>query len=58
MSGSGNPRSDIPCSWASTTRGQLDLDNFVTNTYTLAGVHDGYDEMRAGKNILGVMKYS
>ena len=38
--------------------GQLDLDGLVTKTYDLDGVNDGYDDMRAGKNIRGVMKYS
>ncbi len=29
----------------------------MTKTYTLDGVNDGYDDMRAGKNIRGVMVY-
>jgi S-(hydroxymethyl)glutathione dehydrogenase/alcohol dehydrogenase len=29
----------------------------VTKTYDLDGVNDGYDDMRAGKNIRGVMVY-
>lgn len=56
--GSGNPRSDIPKLLGLYHEGQLDLDNLVTHTYTLEGVNDGYDDMRAGKNIRGVMKYS
>ena len=35
-----------------------DLDGLVTKTYDLDGVNDGYDDMRAGKNIRGVMVYS
>ena len=56
--GSGNPRSDIPKLLGLYHEGQLDLDNLVTHTYTLEGVNDGYDDMRAGKDIRGVMKYS
>ena len=37
--------------------GQLDLDGLVTNTYDLDGVNDGYDDMRAAKNIRGVLVY-
>ena len=37
--------------------GQLDLDGLVTKTYTLDGVNDGYDDMRAGLNIRGLIRY-
>ncbi len=56
--GSGNPRADIPKLLNLYREGQLDLDGLVTKTYTLDGVNDGYDDMRAGKNIRGVMIYS
>ena len=56
--GSGNPRADIPKLLGLYHEGQLDLDNLVTNTYTLEGVNNGYEDMRSGKNIRGVMKYS
>ncbi len=55
--GSGNPRADIPKLLNLYREGQLDLDGLVTNTYTLDQVNDGYDDMRAGKNIRGVMIY-
>ena len=55
--GSGNPRADIPKLLGLYRDGQLDLDGLVTNTYTLDGVNDGYDAMRAGENIRGVMVY-
>jgi S-(hydroxymethyl)glutathione dehydrogenase/alcohol dehydrogenase len=55
--GSGNPRADIPKLLNLYREGQLDLDGLVTNTYTLDGVNDGYDDMRAAKNIRGVMIY-
>jgi S-(hydroxymethyl)glutathione dehydrogenase/alcohol dehydrogenase len=56
--GSGNPRYDIPKLLGLWREGQLDLDGLVTKTYTLDEVNDGYDDMRAGKNIRGVMVYS
>lgn len=55
--GSGNPRADIPKLVGLYREGQLDLDGLVTNEYPLEGVNDGYDAMRAGTNIRGVLKY-
>ena len=55
--GSGNPRYDIPKLLGLYREGQLDLDGLITKTYTLDEVNDGYDDMRAGKNIRGVMVY-
>jgi NDMA-dependent alcohol dehydrogenase len=55
--GSGNPRYDIPKLLSLYREGQLDLDGLVTRTYTLDQVNDGYDDMRNGKNIRGVMVY-
>lgn len=55
--GSGNPRADIPKLLNLYREGQLDLDGLITKTYTLDEVNDGYDDMRAGKNIRGVMVY-
>jgi NDMA-dependent alcohol dehydrogenase len=55
--GSGNPRADIPKLLNLYRGGQLDLDGLVTTTYTLDGVNDGYDAMREGTNIRGVMVY-
>jgi NDMA-dependent alcohol dehydrogenase len=55
--GSANPRADIPKLLELWRDGQLDLDGLVTKTYTLDGVNDGYDDMRAGNNIRGVMLY-
>jgi S-(hydroxymethyl)glutathione dehydrogenase/alcohol dehydrogenase len=56
--GSGNPRADIPKLLGLYREGQLDLDGLVTRTYTLDGVNDGYDDMRGGKNIRGVLVYN
>jgi len=55
--GSGNPRADIPKLLGLYRNGQLDLDGLVTRTYELDTVNDGYDDMREGRNIRGVMIY-
>lgn len=56
--GSGNPRADIPKLLGLYREGKLDLDGLVTKTYPLEGINDGYDDMRDGKNIRGVLVYS
>ena len=55
--GSGNPRADIPKLLGLYREGQLDLDGLVTKTYTLDQINDGYQDMRDGKNIRGVLVY-
>ena len=55
--GSGNPRADIPKLLELYHRGQIDLDGLVTKTYPLDGVNDGYEDMRAGTNLRGVLVY-
>jgi Zn-dependent alcohol dehydrogenase len=55
--GSANPRADIPRLITLLNEGQLDLDSLVTQTYTLDQINDGYDDMRNGRNIRGVLVY-
>jgi len=55
--GSGNPRYDIPKLIGLYQAGQLDLDGLVTREYPLEGINDGYQDMRDGKNIRGVLVY-
>ena len=55
--GSGNPRADIPKLLGLYREGQLDLDGLVTKTYPLDDVNEGYEDMRAGTNIRGVIVY-
>jgi NDMA-dependent alcohol dehydrogenase len=55
--GSANPRVDIPKLLELWRQGQIDLDGLVTKTYPLEGVNDGYEDMRAGNNIRGVLVY-
>ena len=53
--GSLNPRRDIPNLLSMYREGQLKLDELVTNTYSLEQINDGYQDMRDGKNIRGVV---
>lgn len=55
--GSGNPRSDIPKLINLYREGQIELEALVTNVYPLEGVNEGYEAMRAGSNIRGVLRY-
>jgi NDMA-dependent alcohol dehydrogenase len=55
--GSANPRADIPKLLELYGDGSLDLDGLVTQTYALDDVNQGYEDMRAGKNIRGVLVY-
>jgi S-(hydroxymethyl)glutathione dehydrogenase/alcohol dehydrogenase len=55
--GSANPRADIPKLLNLYRQGRLDLDGLVTRTYKLDDINQGYQDMRDGKNIRGVMLY-
>ena len=55
--GSGNIRRDIPRLLELYTQGQLNLDDLVTRTYTLDQINEGYDAMRNGENIRGVIVF-
>ena len=56
--GAGNPRFDIPNLLALYRSGQLKLDELITQTYPLDGINRGYQDMRDGKNIRGVVTFS
>jgi NDMA-dependent alcohol dehydrogenase len=53
--GSVNSRADIPRLLGLYRDGLLDLDGMVTRTYPLEGINAGYQDMRDGKNIRGVL---
>lgn len=53
--GSANPRVDIPRLLGLYRSGQLKLDELVTKTYSLDEVNKGYEDMRAGLNLRGVI---
>ncbi len=53
--GSLNPRADIPKLLNLYRDGQLKLDELITNRYTLDEINTGYQAMRDGTNIRGVV---
>jgi NDMA-dependent alcohol dehydrogenase len=55
--GSANPRADIPKLLDLYQAGQLKLDELVTRTYTLEEINQGYQAMRDGENIRGMVVY-
>jgi len=55
--GSGNPRFDIPRILDLYRAGQIKLDELVTQTYALDQINQGYQDMRDGKNIRGVITF-
>ncbi len=54
--GSVNSRADIPRLLACYRDGQLDLEGMVTRTYPLEEINQGYQDLRDGKNIRGVIR--
>ena len=53
--GSLNPRADIPALLDMYRAGQLKLDELISKTYTLDQINEGYEAMRDGTNIRGVI---
>ena len=53
--GSANPQYDIVKLLRLYDQGQLKLDELVTTTYTLDQVNEGYQDLRDGKNLRGVI---
>jgi S-(hydroxymethyl)glutathione dehydrogenase/alcohol dehydrogenase len=38
-------------------QGRLKLDELITNRYSLETINDGYADMRAGRNLRGVVVF-
>ena len=55
--GSGNPRYDIPNLLSMYREGTLKLDELITRRYTLDNINQGYQDMRDGINIRGVVVF-
>jgi NDMA-dependent alcohol dehydrogenase len=53
--GTANPRRDIPRFIDLYRHGKLKLDELVTRRYKLDEVNQGYDDMREGRNLRGVI---
>jgi S-(hydroxymethyl)glutathione dehydrogenase/alcohol dehydrogenase len=56
--GSCSPRVQIPNLIRLYQAGLLEIDNLVTQEYSLDQVQDGYDDLAAGTNIRGVVNFS
>jgi S-(hydroxymethyl)glutathione dehydrogenase/alcohol dehydrogenase len=56
--GSANPQYDIVRLLRLYSAGQLKLDELVTTRYTLEQVNEGYQDLRDGKNIRGVITHA
>ena len=55
--GASSPSADIPRQIAMYQHGDLKLDELVTTEYSLDEIAKGYEDMHAGKNIRGVIRY-
>ncbi|GAA2881349.1 NDMA-dependent alcohol dehydrogenase [Pseudonocardia halophobica] len=53
-----SPRTQIPRLLDEYRAGRLKLDELVTRTYTLEEINQGYQDMRDGKNLRGVVRYA
>jgi S-(hydroxymethyl)glutathione dehydrogenase/alcohol dehydrogenase len=56
--GSSNPQYDIIRLLRLYDAGQLKLDELITTRYTLDQINDGYQDLRDGKIIRGIIDYS
>jgi Zn-dependent alcohol dehydrogenase len=52
-----NPNADVPRQLQLYRDGVLKLDELITRTYELDQVCEGYDDMRAGRNMRGVIVF-
>ena len=52
------PRQQIPHLLNMYRSGQLKLDELITQEYSLAEINQGYQDMRDGKNIRGIIRYT
>jgi S-(hydroxymethyl)glutathione dehydrogenase/alcohol dehydrogenase len=55
--GSSNPRADIPRMLELHRSGKLKLEELRTRTYALDDINVGYDDMRNGNNLRGVISF-
>ncbi len=55
--GSASPRSEIPRLLKEYRRGALKIDELISKTYTLDQINEGYQDMRDGKNIRGIIAF-
>lgn len=56
--GGANPRHEIPMLLDLYKSGQLNLQDMISNTYSLEQINEGYQDMLDGKNIRGIIHYT
>lgn len=56
--GASSPSKEIPAMLELYRQGRLKLDELITSRYTLETINDGYEDMRAGRNLRGIVTYS
>lgn len=57
LSGSANPNHEIPHLLALYRDGHIDLDSQVTAAYQLSDINDGFADLKAGRNLRGVVLF-
>jgi len=55
--GGANPRFDIPWLLSMYREGKLNLDDLITKRYKLEEINEGYADMKAGKNLRGIIVF-
>ncbi len=55
--GASSPSKDIPALLEMYRQGRLKLEELITRRYTLEGLNEGYDDMRSGHNLRGIIDY-
>ena len=55
--GASSPSKEIPALLEMYRHGRLKLDELITQRYTLETLNEGYEDMRAGRNLRGVVTY-
>jgi Zn-dependent alcohol dehydrogenase len=55
--GASSPSRDIPALLELYRQGRLKLDELITRRYTLDTLNDGFEDMRSGRNLRGIISY-
>jgi NDMA-dependent alcohol dehydrogenase len=55
--GASSPSKEIPALLELYKGGRLQLDELITQRYSLDAINDGFEDMRSGRNIRGVVTY-
>ena len=55
--GASSPSKEIPALLELYRLGRLKLDELITSRYTLETLNDGFEDMRSGRNLRGIISY-